>query len=39
MNTRQMLVDSAEKIFTDHCDKVLLDSAEAGEFPGSMGFV
>lgn len=33
MDTRQMLVDSAEKIFTDHCDKQLLDRAESGEFP------
>lgn len=33
MSTRQMLMDSAEKIFSDHCDKPLLDRAEIGEFP------
>jgi len=33
MNTRQMLLDTAEKIFSDHCDKALLDAAEQGEFP------
>ncbi len=33
MDTRQMLLDTAEKIFADHCDKALLDQAELGEFP------
>ncbi len=33
METRTLLLDTAEKIFADHCDKTLLDSAEAGRFP------
>jgi alkylation response protein AidB-like acyl-CoA dehydrogenase len=33
---RQMLLDTAEKIFADHCDKPLLDSAEQGVFPDSL---
>lgn len=33
MDTRQMLLDTAEKMFADHCDKALLDQAELGEFP------
>ena len=33
MSTRALLVDSAERIFADHCDKALLDAAERGEFP------
>ena len=36
MDTRQMLLDTAEKIFADHCDKALLDSAEQGEFPSDL---
>jgi alkylation response protein AidB-like acyl-CoA dehydrogenase len=32
MDTRQLIVDTAEKIFADHCDKGLLDAAERGEF-------
>lgn len=31
--TRQLLVDTAERIFADLCDKPLLDAAERGEFP------
>ena len=33
MSTRQMLTDSAERIFADHCTKALLDRAQEGEFP------
>ena len=36
LETRQLIVDTATKIFTDHCDKALLDSAEAGEFAGEV---
>ena len=36
MSTRQLLLDSAERMFTDHSDKRLLDEAEAGEFPESL---
>jgi len=34
--TRQLLVDTAERIFADHCDKALLDAAERGEFPTAL---
>ncbi len=33
MDTRQLIIDTAEKIFADHCQKNLLDSAEQGTFP------
>ena len=33
METRALLVETATRIFSDHCDKALLDSAERGEFP------
>jgi hypothetical protein len=33
MDTRQLLVDTAERIFVDHSNKALLDAAERGEFP------
>ena len=33
MNTQQLIEDSATKIFSDHCDKALLDRSEQGEFP------
>ena len=33
MDTRQLIIDTAEKIFADHCQKSLLDSAEQGTFP------
>ncbi len=36
MSTRQMLTDSAERIFADHCTKALLDGAQEGEFPGDL---
>lgn len=36
MDTRQMLLDTAEKMFADHCDKALLDQAEQGQFPDSL---
>ena len=31
-STLQLILDSGEKIFSDHCDKKLLDQAEAGVF-------
>ena len=31
MSTRQLLIDTATRIFADHCDKSLLDAAERGE--------
>jgi len=36
MDTRQMLLDTAEKMFADHCDKTLLDLAEQGDFPAML---
>lgn len=36
MSTRQMLTDSAERIFADHCTKALLDRAQEGEFPDDL---
>lgn len=33
MSTRQLLIETAEKIFADHTDKNALDAAEAGQFP------
>lgn len=36
MDTRQMLQDTAEKIFADHCDKALLDAAERGTYPQAL---
>jgi acyl-CoA dehydrogenase len=35
-DTRQILIDTAERIFSDHCDKALLDAAERGEFPAAL---
>ena len=35
MDTTQILLDTADKIFADHCDKALLDRAEQGEFPAA----
>ena len=32
MDTRQLIEDTATKIFSDHCDKALLDRSEQGEF-------
>ncbi len=32
-STQQLILDTSARIFTDHCDKALLDRAEAGEFP------
>ncbi len=32
LEVRQLILDSAAKIFTDHCDKNLLDAAETGTF-------
>lgn len=36
MSTTQLLIDTAERIFTDYCDKTALDIAEAGEFPAAL---
>ena len=33
MDTQQLIIDTAEKIFTDHCDKALWDATEQGAFP------
>ena len=32
----QLIIDTAAKIFSDHCDKPLLDRAETGEFPATL---
>ncbi len=34
--TRQLILDTADKIFADNCDKHLLDLAETGEFPAAL---
>ena len=34
--TRTLLLDTAQRIFADHCDKPLLDQAELGEFPEAL---
>ena len=36
MSTDTLLIDTASRIFGDHCDKALLDAAEAGEFPQAL---
>lgn len=36
METRQLILDTAERMFSDHCDKTLLDSAERGVFPAAL---
>lgn len=36
MDTSQLIVDTAEKIFADHCDKALLDATEQGAFPADL---
>lgn len=36
METRTLLLDTATRMFADHCDKALLDAAERGEFPESL---
>lgn len=33
MDTEQLIVDTATRIFSDHVDKAMLDRAEQGEFP------
>ncbi|MEC8437111.1 MAG: acyl-CoA dehydrogenase family protein [Pseudomonadota bacterium] len=33
MDTSQLIIDTAEKIFTDHCNKSLWDATEQGVFP------
>ncbi|XOV83071.1 MAG: acyl-CoA dehydrogenase family protein [bacterium] len=35
-STLQLILDSGEKIFSDHCDKQLLDRAETGEFADTL---
>ncbi len=34
--TRTLLMDTAQRIFADHCHKPLLDEAERGEFPDAL---
>lgn len=34
--TRTLLLDTAERMLADHCDKALLDRAEQGEFPAAL---
>lgn len=36
LQTRQLIVDTAAKIFGDHVDKPMLDAAEAGVFPSKL---
>lgn len=36
METRNLLLDTAERMFTDHCDKSVLDDAERGQFPDKL---
>ena len=36
MSTRGLLVDTAARILSDHCDKALQDSAEQGVFPAGL---
>ena len=36
MNDDRLLLDAAERIFADCCDKKLLDAAEQGEFPAAL---
>lgn len=36
MDTSQLIIDTAEKIFTDHCDKNLWDATEQGAFPSDL---
>ena len=34
--TRQLILDTADKIFSDNCDKALQDAAERGEYPAPL---
>ena len=36
METRHLILDTAQRMFSDHCDKPLLDSAEQGVFPTAL---
>ena len=36
MDTQQLIQDTATKIFSDHCDKALLDRSESGEFASEL---
>jgi len=36
MDTSELIIDTAEKIFSDHCDKALLDATEQGAFPDAL---
>jgi acyl-CoA dehydrogenase len=36
MDTTQIVLDSAERMFRDHCDKKLLDAAEQGRFAAEL---
>jgi alkylation response protein AidB-like acyl-CoA dehydrogenase len=36
MDTRQLILDTAERIFADHVDKAVRDRAESGELPAAL---
>lgn len=36
LETRQLILDTAAKIFDDHVDKAMLDAAESGVFPSDL---
>jgi len=36
MDTTQLVLDTAQRMFGDHCDKTLLDRAEQGHFPAAL---
>jgi acyl-CoA dehydrogenase len=36
MSETNLLIDTAERIFADHCDKAVLDAAERGDFPETL---
>jgi alkylation response protein AidB-like acyl-CoA dehydrogenase len=33
---QQLIVETAKRIFADQCDKLVVDAAEAGEFPSAL---
>ncbi len=36
MDTTQLILDTAQKMFRDHCDKALFDAAEQGHYPAPL---
>jgi len=36
MSETNLLIDTADRIFADHCDKAALDAAERGDFPETL---